>query len=422
MADRQTQHRRRGRAAIAVAVALGAIFASPTPSAGGAGRHYLSWESRQRPAEMRKYQKRNPAARRFKVGRDRIARLRKSTFWNKRPYQFSTPLIAGDRLFVGVDAARFYAIDIPREKKLWEFVTEGPVQGKAAQADGTVYVGDSKAFVYALDAQGGAERWRARLDTEILAQPLVAAGRLYVVDLSGRLYALDRATGAEIWHTPPAERGVGFSVRRASSPVEVAGKIVFGTSSGTLIASNASDGSIAWVRQIGDRQSQVYDVDSAPLPDGGRIYASSADGTLACLDASTGGVLWTAETGGANDLLLHGGRLYATGGGVLSSLDPESGGISWQQDFKTPEISSPVAGEHYVAVVSTVDKLYLVDSESGDIAYDRFVRRGSFGDPAVDGENLYVLSNSGRLYSFRVRELPPKPAREKKGKREGESL
>ena len=374
-------------------------------------RHFLSWESLNRPEQYRRLLKKSPPARRFKVSSNKIAKLKKSSFLNKRPYQFSTPLVEADKLYVGSDSGLFYAYNIPREKKIWKFKPDGPVHAKAAFADETVYFGDTKATIYALDAATGAEKWRSRLDSEVLATPLVIGNKLVVPDMSGRLYALDRSTGVEVWHTDPSDRSIGFSVRRAASPVEVNGLILLGSASGGLIAYHSADGSIAWVRQLGDKQSQVYDVDSTPLLAGGKIYVSSADGHLFCVEPSAGAVIWSAEAGGVDDLALHNGKIYASGEGVLSALEPESGNILWQQDLETPEISSPVADGNYVAVATTVDKLYLIDSENGDIVYERFLNNGSFSDPVISSGRLYLLTNTGRLYSYNIRELPPRKRR-----------
>lgn len=371
-------------------------------------RHFLSWESSQRPHEYRRMMRHKIGLRRFKVSKDRIAKLKTSSILNKRPYQFATPIIEDGRLYVGVDAGRFYAFDISRGDMVWEFQTEGPVQGKAALGDDTVYFGDSKAFVYAIDKNTGVERWRSKLDAEALATPLVAGTRLYAADMSGRLYAIDRADGEAIWHTDPNDRGVGFSVRRASAPRIFGDLILLGTSTGAMIAFRTADGSIAWVRQLGARQSQVYDVDSTPLVIGDRVYAASADGATFCLEAPTGRVVWSQDVGGANDILYNNGRLYVSGQGVLSQVDPSNGEIYWQQDLETPEVSSPVAGENLVAVVSTTTKLYLIDSETGDVVYERFIGKGSLGDPQSFGNDLYLLSNTSRLYSFNVREIPPR--------------
>lgn len=345
-----------------------------------------------------------------------MEKLKKSTFWNHRPYQFASPLLVDNIVYVGCDAGFFYGIDASREKKLWKFKTGGPVHGRAAFADGEVYFGDTEGEVYALDAATGQKKWNVTLDSEIMATPLVIGSSLYVATMSGRLYALDRAGGTERWHTASDEREFGFSVREASSPIEVNGMIIVGTSTGELKAMRVSDGGVVWTTQLGNFQAQVYDVDSTPLYANGRLYAATADGALFCLDPQSGKVIWDSRAGGNGDLTFRDGRLYSTGKGSLYSIDPESGMIGWQQEFETGEISSPAAGDGFVAVVSTRDKFSIVESTSGDVAYERYVGKGSYGDPVISGNMVYLLDNTGRLYAFKVRKVEPKPER-KKGKK-----
>ncbi len=375
---------------------------------GDSDRHFLSWESHNRPREVQRLKRYMRSRRRFDLDRRRVVKLKPTTIWNKRPYQFSTPHVAEGRIFVGVDSGWFYAIGTKPPHKAWHFNAVGPIQAEAEVAAGTVYVGDCKGYVYALDAEGGTLRWKLQLDAEIMAKPLAVGDRLYVQTLSGRLFALDRQRGIEIWHTDASERSFGFSVRRSADPVLYDGLLYVGTSAGTLFAFREADGSIVWARQLGDRQSLVYDVDSTPLFVDGHLYVASADGRLFRIEPKSGRVLWATEAGGATDLLFHDGVLYASGGGRLYAVDPESGFLKWEQDLETPGISSPAAGKNYIAVVTTEDKLYLVDIDNGDIAFDRYVRKGTFGDPVIVGDQLIVLANTGRLFSFRVRELKPR--------------
>ncbi|MFH1829735.1 MAG: PQQ-binding-like beta-propeller repeat protein [Pseudomonadota bacterium] len=379
-------------------------------------RHFTSQQSHQRPKQYRRAKRYggSDAYRRFKVKKDKISRLKKSSFWNKRPYQFSTPLIADGRLYVGVDAGVFYAFDVNRGKKLWKFKTKGSVQSKAAFSNGTVYFGDAKGVLYALDAFDGTVKWESQLDTEILAAPLILGSRLYIPSMSGRLYALDTATGVEYWHTPPNEREFGFSVRRCATPVAGFGFIYQGTSTGDVRAISQADGHIAWVSKLGSRQSQIYDVDSTPLLHENTLYVASADGFLYSLDPTNGSVHWASDAGGVGDIIHRDGRLYSTGGGNLYALDPATGLIFWSQDFEKPAVSSPAAGNGFITVVSTIDKIYVVESETGDIAYERYIRKGSLGDPVVtDDEHIYVLSNSGRLFGFHVKRVKPKEKKTK---------
>lgn len=374
-------------------------------------RHFLSWESLRRPEDYRRLKDYTKSLRRFSLSRRRVVKLKKSSFWNLRPYQFSTPLVDGDRLYVGVDAGFFYAVRTSLPSKIWTFQTEGAVQGQAAADKGDVFITDCKGFVYDIDADSGKERWRSKLDTSIMATPLVVGDRLYVVTMSGRLYAIDRSSGVELWHTSSEERSFGFSVRRSAAPVRINGMILVGTSSGYLIAYRENDGSVAWLKQFGNMQDQLYDIDSKPLFIGDKLFVSTAGGALFCLDSGSGRAIWEIDAGGSNDLLYHEGKLYASGGNTLTSLDPDTGRIFWQQELNEPALSSPAGGDHYVAVAATTDKLYLVDSDTGDILFERYIRKGSFGDPVVAGELLYVLSNSGRMFAFKVKELKPKKSR-----------
>lgn len=403
---------------LSIVVILFVVFASPSLFAAyrqPAKTHFTSSELNDRPREYKKLISHKMSSRRFKVSRDRVAKLKKSSFWNKRPYQFSTPAYEGDMLYVGSDSGHFYGINTAKEDKIWDYKTAGAVAGKAMLENDIVYFGDSKAFAYALKTSDGSLLWQTQLDNEIMSTPLIVGQRLFITDMSGRLYALDKSSGVAVWHTEPADRNIGFSVRKASSPVYASGLIIVGNASGSLIAYREGDGQIMWARQLGNRMSQFYDVDSTPLVIGDKVYASSADERLFCLEASTGKIVWDAQAGGANDLLLHDNKIYASGGGVLSALDPQNGNIFWQQDLETPEISAPAAGNHFITVATTKDKLYMIDCENGSLIFQRFIRKGSFGDPVVVNDNkLFVLANTGALYSFGVRELPPKKVKQPK--------
>jgi outer membrane protein assembly factor BamB len=430
MAYSKRLHIRLSVVALSVLAAMVALSAAECHAAARKypKRNFTSQESRGRPAQYRRDELYgvSDAWRRFKVDKDRISKLKKSSFWNKRPFQFSTPLVVGERLFVGCDAGVFYAFRVPNEKRLWKFKTEGPVQSKPAFANGTVYFGDGKGIFYALDSETGEQKWTATLDTEILAAPLILGSTIYIPTMSGRMYALDAASGAEFWHTPPDEKEFGFSIRRSSSPTEGLGLIFQGTATGDMRALRQSDGSKVWETRLGSPQNRVYDVDSKPLLHEGQLFAASADGLLYSLNPSNGAVNWVSDAGGANDIIYKSGRIYSSGGSNLYCIDPGTGLIFWSQDFEKPYMSSPAAGDGFIAIVSTIDKIYIVESATGDIAYERYVRKGSLGDPiVVDDKYVYVLSNSGRLFAFEVTRVEPKQKKRKKvakGVTEGPSI
>ena len=374
--------------------------------------HFLSWESANANETYRSWRKTARPQREFEVEKKSTVTLKKASFWNKRPVQFATPVSSGDMLYVGSNGGRFYCIETEKNKKRWE-AELGGVEAPAALDGESVYVGDVKGYAYSFDAKTGTMRWKSNLANEILSAPLIVGGSVYFVTMDGRLFALDKSTGTELWHGDAMERTVGFTVRRQSSPVYYNGKILYGTSRGTLMAFR-EDGSVAWARLLGMSQSQVMDIDSRPLIVNGLMYVTSADGGLFCVDPDDGNVQWSLDGGGSNDVLYHNGRLYSTWHGKLASIDPSTGTIFWEQNLEIPGLSSPAGGNGFIAVVSTKDKLYLVDSENGDIVFERYVSKGSFGDPLViGGDKLYLLSNSSKLYSFTVHEKVKKEKKKK---------
>ena len=351
--------------------------------------------------------------RRLSVKGTGSTKLKKTTFWNKKPFQFSTPLVSESMIFIGSDSGVFYGIDANKIKKHWKYEAEGSIQSKAQADGGVVYFGDDKGYAYALSATDGKEIWKSFLEWPIVAEPLLSGDRIFFVTERGSLIALSKADGREIFRTPPIEKAVGFSIKGGSAPVWSGGLILFGTSTGMLLAVR-ENGNLAWVKQLANRQELVYDLDSKPLIEAGRIFVATADRNVYCLDPNGGNVIWsTSEAGGSNDLTLNAGKLYATGGGVLSSINADDGSIIWQQDFETPEISSPAVSQNIAAVISTHDKFYLVDAETGDILFERYIKKGSFADPVFMGDRLYMISNSGVVISYWVHEKASKPPKKK---------
>jgi outer membrane protein assembly factor BamB len=384
------------------------VLDKPAPAKEGPKRHFTSQESHKRREELKSWKQVTRSKRRVSVKKLEVTKLKKSTFWNKKPFQFSTPVISGGVLYIGVDAGVFYALDAEKLNKIWEYKTAGPVQSPAAVSEGVVYFGDADGHAYALSAADGREIWKIGLESPIYTAPLPAGDRVYFAVDSSQLFALHKSAGTIIWGTDPLPKPVGFSVKRGSSPVLSGDLIMFGNSQGMLMA-YTGNGNLSWARQLGDRQAMISDLDSRPLVEGGCVYAATADRNVFCVDPRGGNVLWSIpDLGGANDIVLSGDKLFVSGGGVLSKVEAQSGTMIWDQDLETPEISSPAISGNIVAVVSTKDKFYLIDPDTGDIIYDRFIRGGSFGDPLFMGDHLYILSNSSRIYAFKIKEKTPK--------------
>ena len=92
----------------------------------------------------------------------------------------TSPAIAGDKLYLGLQDWRVLALDRSTGQTRWEFQMQNPVAGSAAVAQGMVYIGSLDGFLYALDAATGKRIWQYKTQEQPLSPPAFSAGTLFV--------------------------------------------------------------------------------------------------------------------------------------------------------------------------------------------------------------------------------------------------
>lgn len=182
-------------------------------------------------------------------------------------------LSSGEAYVTGFSDGTLVALRPSNGTVLWEtrLVTTGrfrDVDGTVAQVEDRLYVTTYADELFAVEAESGRVLWSAAPGgaTGIV----VADGRLYHGVDSGELIARDPADGRELWRWQlPA--GV------PTTPV-VAGDFVFvASSSRSIYAIRASNGSLAWEYDPGWRVSGSW---AAPAVLGPRVYFTSNVGTV----------------------------------------------------------------------------------------------------------------------------------------------
>jgi outer membrane protein assembly factor BamB len=264
---------------------------------------------------------------------------------------FSTPTVAGDKIYIGEGFhqdydCKVYCLDLRDGRKLWEHQTASHTESTAAVADGRVYVGAGDDGLVCLAADTGAKVWGFP-GFHIDAGPAAHSGRVYAgcgvgdVHKTTAIFCLDAATGQPVWraHTPlpvwgqpavsngfvyvgtgngrlnePADEPAGevYCLRQRDGeaawkkklPDGVLGRLAvdrdrlyFGCRDGWFYAARRSDGETAWRRDLGSPVVAGPALESCPCCEsaGGRVYAASLAGTLACLEAATGRVVWSKD-------------------------------------------------------------------------------------------------------------------------------
>ena len=239
---------------------------------------------------------------------------------------------------------------------------------------------------------------------EIDATPAVAYGTVFV-NTRDRILALDEFSGATIWNRSAAR---GFS-----SPAIFDDSVIVGTSDGTVVRLNASDGGLRWETRLltdtlfsGITSSPKVAFDRVLI---GTFNESGGPGEFVSLWASNGTVAWRHPTGSVHysspaysDGVAYVGIMgtYNTTSqvtfdpphGVLA-LDAATGAEKWFFETGGSVAASPaIAGSRLIAP-SKDGNVYAIDRATGTLAWKAGVDAG-VSSPAVVRDSVILGGGS----------------------------
>ncbi len=304
---------------------------------------------------------------------------------------WSSPTVAGGRVFVGSQNGTVYSLDAKTGCIHWIYSAAGGVRTAIAVGSGSngstlIYFGDTAANAYALNAETGRVVWTRKVDDHPLARitgsPALQAGRLYVPVSSyeesqgadpryecctfrGSVSALDAATGRVIWKTmmitDPLER-------RGTS---TAGAALWGPS-----------GSGIWsAPTIDEARKRLYvatgNAYSAP--------AHTSSDAVVALDLESGAIRWMRQ--------VTPGDVYLSNCRAGNPNCPETNGPDF--DFGSPPVLARAEGRDVLVIGQKSGIAFALDpAHDGEVMWEyRAGQGGVLGGiewgAAVDGENAY---------------------------------
>ncbi|HZT54497.1 MAG TPA: PQQ-binding-like beta-propeller repeat protein [Gaiellaceae bacterium] len=240
--------------------------------------------------------------------------------WRKRLGASETsPLIAGDRLYVGDAEGNVYCLRPLDGSTVWTFHAGGAVKGGLAYDRGLVFFGSYDGDLYALRASDGALVWRAQSDRDLLgghgtfySTPAVAYSRVYLGSTDGRVYSFGERSGKLRWSY--ATGGYVYG-----SPAVWEGRVFVGSYDHTFYALDAATGTLLWrFRANGPISGSATVVD-------GIVYFATLRRRTYALDARTGRQVWTYPDGAFTPVVTDGRRLYLVGWAKVYAFSPRRG-------------------------------------------------------------------------------------------------
>lgn len=331
------------------------------------------------------------------------------------------PVVAGESIFALDTDAVVSAFDTKTGKERWsvnirpEDEKDPVIGGGVAFDSGILYATPGYDELVALDAANGAVKWRANLPSPSRAAPTVANGRVFVTTLSNTLLALNATDGSVLWEF--AGLASSTALIGAASPAASGDLVVPAFSSGELYAIRAGNGSVAWSDNLASALrlggiTGLSDIRGLPVIDDGVVYAISFGGKAAAIDIMTGARLWQKDISGSKTPWVSGNRIFLISAeSQIVSLDKQTGAVAWVSQlakFKNKEkregavlwVGPILAGGRLLAF-SSDSRAAEINPENGTLVREWDTNEDVRISPIVAGGTLYILSEDGDLVAYR---------------------
>jgi outer membrane protein assembly factor BamB len=195
-----------------------------------------------------------------------------------------SPLLTGDRLYIGNTTGEFYCVDAERGDELWTFSIPKNtrlkgIRSSAAMGGSTVIFGGDDGFVYGLHGATGELLWSYDTGFPVIASPCIVERTAYVGNTGGQMFAIGTEDGEPRWTAD-----LGSPVQAGSA---VSGDMILtATAAGKLFALNRSTGELLWSNDLGSV------IGASPVVAGSYVYVGTLRKNLFALSVQTGEIVF----------------------------------------------------------------------------------------------------------------------------------
>lgn len=322
----------------------------------------------------------------------------------------SAPLLTGDRIYRGCDAARMQAFSAETGGLLWEYEATGAagsrkgIWSSPACHDGRLYFGAYNGTIYCLNAETGEEIWTHPDGEWVGSSPLIVARHNLVcigVEYArpwaqGSLGAYDMHTGGKIW-----EHQVSGLQHGSPAYWHEGDMVIWGSADHEMLGIEARTGAIIW--RFPTRRSVKY----APAIDETRRLTAFAsfDKSIYLLDVATGekrGEWLTGEICYTTPLFV-GNRLFCgSGDRHLYVIDVERMELIKRIPLRARIYASPRLVDGRVIVATNGGRVVEIDADTLEIKGTLQLPDAVTNAVAVsdDQRRIYVSTYMNHLYAF----------------------
>jgi outer membrane protein assembly factor BamB len=196
----------------------------------------------------------------------------------------SDPALDDKNVFIITIGDELLSIDRTSGRLNWSFKTEGQIRNLYPKAtplvDGQrLYLGSADGSFYALNREDGRPIWKRDLGAGIYTSPAIAGDRIYVTTQGKKLYRLNKESGE-------VQRSFQMTTGPSLAPVVDRNSLLI-QSQRALYAIDADLDRIQWTVDLGS-----YFAGRFPVLLKDCIIVATQDGRIRCFDRERGPLLW----------------------------------------------------------------------------------------------------------------------------------
>ena len=292
---------------------------------------------------------------------------------------FSVPAVAGDLVFIGSCAGKFYALNKRTGALRWSYDIRD--DGNQVSFHGNaLFVGD---------------------------MVLIGTDKSCAPDGIGHVYAFARNTGEVRWK---------YRTTSASTDIiKIGSRVFFGSIQDTWTALNLSDGSVAWSFSTGAPNPEC-NLPKSAVADGGHVYVTALDGNLYSFESATGRIAWKQKLSAppsTSIVLKEHFLIIGTSDNHIYRLNTETGTTANEIAVEAKPVGRPMFADNAVVffLEDRASKTGAIISLSDDLQTVRWIQKLS---PESASERPYVSKGfviagncRGELSAFRISDGAP---------------
>jgi len=267
----------------------------------------------------------------------------------------------------------------------------------------SILLGTRDAKVLAYRLQDGALLWQVPVSGEVLAAPKGNHQVAYVNTLNGSIIALSLEDGRQLWchslHMP------SIVLRKNSSPVIAANRVIAGFPNGRLLALQSSDGLVNWEHELSIPKGRsdiqrMSDISADPVVSNGIVYAVGYQGRLAALSLTTGEPIWEKDLSSYAGLSVSENVLFVSdSNGHIWAVSKQSGQTLWEQPILEGRLlTKPVLWGDRFVVGDNDGYLHWFSKADGQyLTRVQLDGKGIETAPILMDNTLYALGKGGKI-------------------------